>query len=227
MTQVFVSSAHGAITTTAGKHTAALMTARDAAALCLEQLLLGATFRVYSRTGDHRSFQLRGVFSGFPGVSEGTVKTPSAWIDDIGGEEMDDVGSLETEIDWDPDDEVVALAGEVTGQFAVNLWATDMPELDALRVGIPALFRGGSEQHSVMVALDPAATPEAFQARGLGLVARLSLDELPKDTSGPLSVRGEWRARFVVGWDAESVTSAPTDTMLAIVNRGGVSTEEL
>ena len=206
-------------------HLPAQWTARDVAAECLAVILRAATFTVWG--SDERTFQLQRVLTGWPHVSEPKFRTPSASIGDVGDEAFDDNGAIESADDEDDANDLVTYRAEASGSFSVNIWATDQPELDALRAGIPALFRGGSGNHSLMCEVGDTILPTTFKNRSITGKVRLSLSTLPRDTTDAMSVRGERHARFAVDWDAEVVTSTEAQFVDGFANRGGVTTEEI
>lgn len=190
---------------------------RDAAAEALALLLRERLeARVYGGSAPDRAVKLAAVYSAWPD-GETRLVTPSASITDV------HLGAD----DWDPvdvdlsDDDVAARAQEMSGELAVDLWATDREERRALKAAFLAVFRGSGTRGgiAVVVAMPDEALAPALRGRAAFYV-RLALEEPPRDVGDREgAVQDAWRAQARMGWEAEMVTTENAPRIVDVIRR--------
>ena len=192
---------------------------RDAAAEALSRLLMARVeARVFGGKAADRAVRLQAVYPDWPD-GETRLVTPCASIADV---------FLDAD-DWDPVDEddayddelgVAARVQEGSGEFSVDLWATDREERRALKAAFLAAFRmcvsrGGL---STLVPLPDEALPPALRTERPRYHVRLAVAEPPRNVgSGHDALQDAWRCQARVTWEAELVTAADVSRLDAVV----------
>jgi hypothetical protein len=205
-----------------------LLSPRDASALALRRVIeTRFVARVDGRTAPDRTVRFARVWEQFPTVLDRAVY-PVCSIADV-GRVTDDDADLGWDDDGYDDDAGRALAGlEVSGSFAVDMWAVDPVERLALKAAFPRLFRagaadGGPGSRAIWVDYPTEALPRGFEARASSLRIRLSLDESPTDVEEAIAAQeSEYRATARVTWDAASLSAERVAQIRHLVQSGDV-----
>jgi hypothetical protein len=107
----------------------------------------------------------------------------------------------------------------MSGELAVDLWATDREERRALKAAFLAVFRTGRSRGglAVVVRMPDEALAPALRGRAAFHV-RLALEEPPRDVGDREGVAQDaWRAQARVGWEAELATAEKAERLRDVV----------
>jgi len=206
-----------------------LLGARDAAALALRRLLEDRFLGVVGggAGASARPVRLRRVFDAFPTTLD-RAEYPCASIADVGRQDDDDFDPTWDDDGWDADEGAALMTMEVTGSFAVDLWASDPLERKALKAALPRCFRdgasaSGSGGRTVHAPYPEDALPPAFASRASALRIRLTLDASPEDMDEDVGAQeSEFRAGARVTWEAVAVSAERIAPVGEVMQSGDV-----
>jgi hypothetical protein len=193
---------------------------RDAAAEALARLLMERLeARVFGGKAPDRAFRLEAVYPDWPD-GETRLVTPSASIADV-QLGVDDWDVVDVDVG---DDDIAARAQEMSGEFAVDLWATDREERRALKAAFLGVFRSGRSRGGVAVIVPMPDKALAPTLRGRAVFqVRLAVEEPPRDVGDREgAVQDAWRAQGRVAWEAEMVTIEDAGRIVGVMRDLGV-----